>query len=123
MSGRFTDAILEEVQRANDIVEVISSYVPLKRAGKDFKACCPFHAEKTPSFTVSPSKQFFKCFGCGKGGSVFQFVMNRENISFPEAVEMLAERGGVRLEKVEERRGSGGSDSEKIGRASWRETV
>ena len=122
MSGRFTDAILEEVQRANDIVEVISSYVPLKRAGKDFKACCPFHAEKTPSFTVSPSKQFFKCFGCGKGGSVFQFVMNRENISFPEAVEMLAERGGVRLEKVEERRGSGGSDSE-IARSDIYKTV
>lgn len=99
MSGRFSDVFLEEVQRANDIVEVISSYLPLKRAGKDFKACCPFHAEKTPSFTVSPSKQFFKCFGCGKGGSVFQFVMSRENITFPEAVEMLAERAGIALEK------------------------
>lgn len=98
MSSRFSDAFLEEVQRANDIVEVISSYLPLKRAGKDFKACCPFHAEKTPSFTVSPSKQFFKCFGCGKGGSVFQFVMSRENITFPEAVEMLAERAGIALE-------------------------
>ncbi len=110
MSGRFSDAILEEVQRSNDIVEVISSYVPLKRAGKDFKACCPFHAEKTPSFTVSPTKQFFKCFGCGKGGSVFQFVMLRENISFPEAVEMLAERVGVKLQDSRSERGQGDNE-------------
>ena len=65
MSPRWSEAKIEEIQRANDIVEVVSSYLPLKRGGKDFKACCPFHAEKTPSFNVSPAKQIFKCFGCG----------------------------------------------------------
>ncbi len=102
MSPRWSEAKIEEIQRANDIVEVVSSYLPLKRGGKDFKACCPFHAEKTPSFNVSPAKQIFKCFGCGKGGSVFQFVMARENVTFPEAVRMLADRAGIVLE--EERR-------------------
>ena len=100
MAGRLSQGTLEEVQRANDIVEVVSSYIPLKRAGKDFKACCPFHREKTPSFYVSPSKQIFKCFGCGKGGSVFQFVMARENMTFPEAVRLLADRAGVKVEEV-----------------------
>ncbi|MBN2582989.1 MAG: DNA primase [Planctomycetes bacterium] len=108
MAGRLSEATIEEVQRASDIVEVISSYLPLKRSGKDYKACCPFHQEKTPSFYVSPSKQIFKCFGCGKGGSVFQFVMARENIAFPEAVRMLAERAGVRIEEPQER---GGNDT------------
>jgi len=89
--------MLDEVARANDIVEVISSYFPLKRAGKDHKALCPFHPEKTPSFTVSRSKQIFKCFGCGRGGNVFNFVMLRENVTFPEAVRILAERAGVAL--------------------------
>jgi len=102
MSPRWSEAKIEEIQRANDIVEVVSSYLPLKRGGKDFKACCPFHAEKTPSFYVSPAKQIFKCYGCGKGGSVYQFVMARENVTFPEAVRMLADRAGVVLE--EERR-------------------
>jgi len=105
LAGRLSQATIEEVQNANDIVEVVSSYIPLKRAGKDYKACCPFHAEKTPSFFVVPAKQIFKCFGCGKGGSVFQFVMARENITFPEAVRMLAERAGVKIE--EEQTGSG----------------
>ena len=97
MSGLYSDDILSEVARANDIVEVISSYFPLKRAGKDFKALCPFHPEKTPSFTVSPNKQIFKCFGCGKGGSVFNFIMAKENLTFPEAIRFLAERAGMEL--------------------------
>ncbi len=97
MSGLYTDDILDEVARANDIVGVIQGYFPLKRAGKDYKALCPFHPEKTPSFTVSPAKQIFKCFGCGAGGSVFNFVMLKENLTFPEAVRVLAERAGVQL--------------------------
>ena len=97
MSGFYADDMLDEVARANDIVEVISSYFPLKRAGKDHKALCPFHPEKTPSFTVSRSKQIFKCFGCGRGGNVFNFVMLRENVTFPEAVRILAERAGIAL--------------------------
>jgi len=103
LSPRLSDAKIEEVQRASDIVEVVSSYLPLKRAGKDHKACCPFHQEKTPSFYVSPSKQIFKCFGCGKGGSVFQFVMARENMTFPEAVRLLAERAGITVQEPQQR--------------------
>jgi len=97
LSGLYSDDILSEVARANDIVEVVSSYFPLKRAGKDYKALCPFHAEKTPSFTVSPAKQIYKCFGCGRGGSVFNFVMAKENVTFPEALRILAERAGIEL--------------------------
>jgi DNA primase len=97
LSGLYSEDILGEVARANDIVEVVSGYFPLKRAGKDYRALCPFHAEKTPSFHVSPSKQIYKCFGCGKGGSVFNFVMAKENVTFPEAVRILAERAGIEL--------------------------
>ena len=99
VAGYFSEEQIEEVRRANDIVEVIKEYVPLKRAGKDFKALCPFHNEKTPSFQVSPTKQIFKCFGCGKGGNVFSFVMATERLEFPEAVEYLARRSGIELEK------------------------
>jgi len=99
LSGLYSDDILDAIARANDIVEVVSGYFPLKRAGKDYTALCPFHAEKTPSFTVSPSKQIFKCFGCGRGGSVFNFVMAKENATFPEAVRILAERAGIELKR------------------------
>ena len=99
MSGLYSEDILDQVARANDIVEVVSGYFPLKRAGKDYAALCPFHAEKTPSFTVSPSKQIFKCFGCGRGGSVFNFVMAKENVTFPEAVRILADRAGIELKR------------------------
>ena len=98
MAGFFSEEQIEEVRRASDIVEVIKEYVPLKRAGKDHKALCPFHNEKTPSFQVSPSKQIFKCFGCGRGGNVFSFVMALERLEFPEAVEFLARRAGIELE-------------------------
>jgi len=107
LSGLYTDDILDEVARANDIVEVISSYFPLRRGGKDYKALCPFHAEKTPSFTVSPAKQIFKCFGCGRGGSVFNFVMLKENLTFPEAVRVLAERAGITLRRRDGSKGEG----------------
>ncbi|MGV3532511.1 MAG: DNA primase, partial [Chthoniobacteraceae bacterium] len=88
---------IEQVATANDIVDVIGSYFPLKRAAGTFKAICPFHREKTPSFTVNPQRQIFKCFGCGAGGSVFRFVMDYEQIDFGSAVRKLAERAGIRL--------------------------
>jgi DNA primase len=92
---------IEQIAAANDIVEVIGSYFPLKRAGANFKALCPFHQEKTPSFMVSPSRQTFHCFGCGAGGSVFRFVMEYEHVDFPAAVRKLAARTGITI--VEER--------------------
>lgn len=88
---------IEEVQSRTDIVELISGYVSLKKTGRNFKAICPFHGEKTPSFIVSPQKQIFHCFGCGEGGGVFQFLTLIEKITFPEAVEMLAKRLGMTI--------------------------
>ncbi|MDQ2867218.1 MAG: DNA primase [Verrucomicrobiota bacterium] len=92
---------IEQVAAANDIVEVIGAYFPLKRAGANFRALCPFHQEKTPSFHVNPARQTFHCFGCGTGGSVFRFVMEYEHIEFPAAVKKLADRAGIRV--IEER--------------------
>ena len=94
---------IEQVAAANDIVEVIGSYFPLKRAGANFKALCPFHQEKTPSFHVSPQRQTFHCFGCGVGGSAFRFVMEYEHVDFPSAVRKLGARVGIPI--VEERSG------------------
>ena len=103
---------IEQVAAASDIVEVINGYVPLKRAGSVYKACCPFHREKTPSFNVNPARQMFKCFGCGAGGSVFKFVTSFVNIDFPSAVRMLAERAGIPIieehsSHPDEQRGTG----------------
>jgi DNA primase len=98
---------IEQIAAANDIVEVIGSYFPLKRAGSSYKALCPFHQEKTPSFTVSPQRQSFHCFGCGAGGSVFRFVMDYEHLDFPSAVKKLGARAGI---PVIEERGSGGDE-------------
>ena len=102
-----SDESILEVQRSIDIYEVVASYIPLKRAGTNYKAHCPFHQEKTPSFIVSPAKQIYKCFGCQKSGSVFSFVMEIEKVDFPEAIKMLAERAGVKLTFV------GGGEEEK----------
>jgi DNA primase len=99
--GTIPSQTIEQVAAANDIVEVIGSYFPVKRAGANFKALCPFHQEKTPSFHVSPQRQTFHCFGCGVGGSVFRFVMDYEHIDFPSAVRKLAARVGIPI--VEER--------------------
>jgi len=98
MAGLFSSATLEQIRSASDIVEVIGSYLPLKRAGANFVALCPFHKEKTPSFNVNPHKQIFHCFGCHKGGDVFKFVQEYENIGFTEAVRRLAERAHLPLE-------------------------
>jgi DNA primase len=89
--------LIDQIQQKTDIVEVISKYLPLAKAGRNYKGNCPFHNEKTPSFMVSPDKQIFHCFGCSAGGNVFSFLMKQENISFPEAVEMLADKAGVAL--------------------------
>jgi len=88
-------SFIEEVQSRTDIADIIGGYIDLKRAGRNFKAVCPFHSEKTPSFMVSSQKQIFHCFGCGEGGGVFQFLVLMEKITFPEAVEMLAEKLGL----------------------------
>ena len=88
---------IQEIKSKVDIVDLISSYVPLKRAGKNFKALCPFHKEKTPSFMVSPELQIWKCFGCGRGGDVYAFLQEIEGIEFSEALKILAERTGVKL--------------------------
>lgn len=109
---RYDERIVDQVQMANDIVEVIGQYVSLKRSGRNLKACCPFHGEKTPSFMVQPEKQTFHCFGCGVGGDVFTFLMRHENMSFPEALRQLAERGNIILPEVSSRKSDGPSESE-----------
>ena len=98
---RYSDELIDEIRNRNDIVDVISQYVVLKRSGRNFFGLCPFHKEKSPSFSVSPDKQIFHCFGCGVGGNVFHFVSKIENISFRETIEMLAEKSGVELPTLE----------------------
>ena len=98
MAAFFSPATLEQIRSASDIVDVIGSYVPLKRAGANFVALCPFHKEKSPSFNVNPHKQIFHCFGCHKGGNVFTFVKEYESIHFTDAVRRLAERAKIPLE-------------------------
>lgn len=93
----FEESFIDEIKNANDIVDVVGEYVTLRRTGTSYKGLCPFHKEKTPSFSVSSDKQIFHCFGCGLGGDVVRFVMNAENVSFQEAVEILAERAKIEL--------------------------
>ena len=94
---RISDEKIDEVRNANDIVEIISGYVHLKKRGKNFLGLCPFHTEKTPSFTVSVDKQMYHCFGCGKGGNIFTFLMEMDKISFVEAVRSLASKSGITI--------------------------
>ncbi len=98
MAGLFSSATLERIRAASDIVDVIGSYLPLKKAGANFVALCPFHKEKTPSFSVNPHRQIFHCFGCHKGGDVFTFVKEYENIGFMDAVRRLADRAKIPVE-------------------------
>jgi len=98
---RYSDEIIDEVRQTNDIVDIISQYVRLKRSGRNFFGLCPFHNEKSPSFSVSPDKQIFHCFGCGVGGNVFTFLTKIEGISFIEAVQNLAERSNIQLPTIE----------------------
>ncbi|MFY9402164.1 MAG: DNA primase, partial [Candidatus Omnitrophota bacterium] len=97
MPGLIPESILDDILSRIDIVELISSYIPLKRTGRNFKACCPFHHEKTPSFIVSGDRQIYNCFGCGESGNAFKFLMRYEHMDFPEAVEVLARKAGVIL--------------------------
>jgi DNA primase len=97
MAGRIPRSFIDEVLNRTDIVEVIDTRVPLKKAGREFKACCPFHTEKTPSFTVSQVKQFYHCFGCGEHGTAITFLMDYEHMEFVEAVEELARRAGLEV--------------------------
>ena len=97
----YPDELVEEVRMKNDIVDVISGYVRMQKKGSNYMGLCPFHNEKSPSFSVSGSKQIYHCFGCGAGGNVFTFLMNYENYTFPEAVKELADRVGVSLPEVE----------------------
>lgn len=99
---RFPQTFIDDLRRQADIVRVIQDYVTLKKKGTNWMACCPFHQEKTPSFSVNPSKDIFYCFGCGKGGSVFNFVMEIERVSFPEAVRIVAEKAAVPMPQMVE---------------------
>ncbi len=98
MSGKFDQNLVSRIQQASDIIEVISEHLSLQRKGRDFVGLCPFHADHRPSLYVSPSKQIFKCFACGAGGDVFKFIQLRENLSFPQAIQRLAERAGIAFE-------------------------
>jgi len=111
--GTIPSETIEHIAAANDIVEVIGSYFPLKRAGTNFKALCPFHQEKTPSFMVSPSRQTFHCFGCGAGGSVFRFVVDYEHVDFPTAVRKLAARAGITVVQKSGARGAGAEERQR----------
>ena len=97
MSGRIPQSFIDDLVGRTDIVELIGARVPLKKSGREFKACCPFHDEKSPSFWVSPDKQFYHCFGCGAHGTSLGFLMNYDRLSFPEAIEELASRAGVEI--------------------------
>lgn len=112
----YEEDFVEEVQRRNDIVDIISSYVNLKRGGSNYVGLCPFHNEKTASFSVSPTKQMYYCFGCGQGGNVFTFMMEYENLTFVEALEQLAERAGMELP-------TGGNQEESRRRRDLRDSI
>ena len=93
--GLIPNDVINQVIERSDIVEIIGNYTALKKAGRNFKALCPFHNEKTPSFVVNPDKQIFHCFGCGVGGNAVGFLMRQEHLEFPEAVRFLANKAGV----------------------------
>lgn len=97
----YPEELIEEVRQKNDIVDVISGYVGLQKKGSNYMCCCPFHGEKTPSFSVNRARQIYKCFGCGEGGNVLTFVMKYENCTFPEAMKILADKAGVELPQAE----------------------
>lgn len=118
MAGYIPEHIIAQVQSSIDIVGLISQYIPLKKAGRDFKGLCPFHKEKTPSFTVSPGKQIFHCFGCKEGGSVFRFLMLQERFTFPEAIRHLAQSAGIQIPEA-----SGQNPAREAAEQSAREAI
>ena len=97
--GRIAEEKIDEIRNRTDIVEVVSSYLPLKHSGVNHLGLCPFHQEKTPSFNVNSARQIYHCFGCGVGGNVFSFLMRMEGLSFPDAVRRLGEKVGVEVEE------------------------
>ena len=99
------EEIIAQVIDRSDVVETVGFYLPLKRAGRNFKANCPFHHEKTPSFIVNPDKQIYHCFGCGEGGNVVSFVMKHDHLDFPEAVRLLAKRANIEIPSAEKTTG------------------
>ncbi|CAK9892536.1 MULTISPECIES: DNA primase [Pseudomonas] len=105
MAGLIPQSFIDDLLNRTDIVDVVSSRVQLKKAGKNLTACCPFHKEKTPSFSVSPDKQFYYCFGCGAGGNALGFIMDHDNLDFPQAVEELAKAAGMEIPREESGRG------------------
>lgn len=109
----FTESVISRVRESVDIVELVSGYVSLKKTGKNWVGLCPFHSEKTPSFSVNPDKQIFHCFGCGTGGDAFKFVELQEGLNFPEAVRRLADRGGITLPETRDRGQDKKSEDEK----------
>lgn len=103
MAEYISEELIDRISEQADIVQIIGEYLPLKKAGKNYKTLCPFHQERTPSFVVSPEKQLFHCFGCGIGGNVFTFIMKWEKVSFPEAVKVLGDRMGILVRAVEDK--------------------
>jgi len=118
MAGMFDNSMVLQVQQANDIVDVISEHVSLKKKGREMVGLCPFHDDHRPSMNVNPVKQIFKCFACGAGGDVFKFIQMRENLTFPQAIERLAERAGIKLQRKKmprrSRSGEKTSDSQHV---------
>ncbi|MBI4715571.1 MAG: DNA primase, partial [Nitrospirae bacterium] len=105
LGGGIPEGLIHQVRESQDIVEIISGYLSLKKTGQNYTGLCPFHSEKTPSFTVSPVKQLFHCFGCGAGGDVFHFLMRHDHLTFPEAIRFLARRSGIPVAEERERTG------------------
>jgi DNA primase len=114
MTGRIPQQFIDDLVARSDIVDIIDSRVPLKKTGREFTACCPFHSEKTPSFTVSPAKQFYHCFGCGAHGTVIGFLMDYEHLDFVEAVEELARQAGLHVPREAGARGSDAPGSREL---------
>ncbi|UCE66317.1 MAG: DNA primase [Candidatus Zixiibacteriota bacterium] len=108
--GRIPEDIVQRIKNESDIISVVSEFVNLRKSGKDFKGLCPFHQEKTPSFFVIPAKQFYHCFGCGKGGNVINFIMDHERLEYPDALRFLAQKAGIEIPRTD----SGSSDIERV---------
>ena len=110
MSGYFPDDFIDQIRSQTDIVEIVGQYVSLKKRGRNWFGLCPFHSEKTPSFSVNPELNIFKCYGCGKGGDVYTFIMEYEKLSFAQSVELLADRLGLKVPRHKKDREQDDSD-------------